>query len=121
MNNLPRNVQESIHTFVEGCNRILGKRIKKIILYGSYARGDYNTSSDIDILVLTDYEPKQFYSALKKLSGMTYEIELNYNVILIPLINNIKNYNEEIDTIPFYANIKKEGVVIMQKHILETG
>ncbi len=52
---------------------------------------------------------------------MTYEIELNYNVILIPLINNIKNYNEEIDTIPFYANIKKEGVVIMQKHILETG
>ena len=121
MNNLPRNVQESIRTFVEGCNRILGKRIKKIILYGSYARGNYNTSSDIDILVLTDYEPKQFYSALKKLSGMTYEIELNYNVILIPLINNIKNYNEEIDTIPFYANIKKEGVVIMQKHILETG
>ena len=52
---------------------------------------------------------------------MTYEIELNYNVILIPLINNIKNYNEEIDTIPFYANIKMEGVVIMQKHILETG
>ncbi len=30
MNNLPRNVQESIRTFVEGCNRILGKRIKKL-------------------------------------------------------------------------------------------
>ena len=62
MNNLPINVQDSINTFVEGCTKILGKRLKKIILYGSYARGDYNSSSDIDILVLTDYRPTQFYS-----------------------------------------------------------
>ena len=82
-------------------------KIKKIILYGSYARGDYNNSSDIDILVLTDYKPSQFYSVLKKISSMTYDIELDYNVILIPLINNIKNYNDEIDSIPFYANIQK--------------
>ena len=76
--------------------------------------GDYNSSSDIDILVLTDYEPTEFYSILKKLSSMTYDIELDYNVILIPLINNIKNYNSEIDTIPLYANIQKEGVVLSE-------
>ena len=76
--------------------------------------GDYNNSSDIDILVLTDYKPSQFYSVLKKLSNMTYNIELDYNVILIPLINNIKSYNDEADTIPFYANIQKEGVVLSE-------
>ena len=76
--------------------------------------GDYNNSSDIDILVLTDYKPSQFYSVLKKLSNMTYDIELDYNVILIPLINNIKSYNDEVDTIPFYANIQKEGVVLSE-------
>ncbi len=76
--------------------------------------GDYNNSSDIDILVLTDYKPAQFYSVLKKLSNMTYEIELDYNVILIPLINNITNYNDEIDSIPFYENIQKEGVVLSE-------
>lgn len=114
MNNLPVNVQESIDKFVEECSNILGDRLKKIILYGSYARGDYNKSSDIDILVLTDYNPSQFYSVLKKLSSMTYDIELDYNVILIPLINNIKTYNEEMDTIPFYANIQKEGVVLSE-------
>ncbi len=76
--------------------------------------GDYNNSSDIDILVLTDYKPSQFYSVLKKLSNMTYDIELDYNVILIPLINNIKSYNDEADTIPFYANIQKEGVVLSE-------
>ena len=112
MNDLPINVQESINKFVEECSNILGNRLKKIILYGSYARGDYNNSSDIDILVLTDYNPSQFYSVLKKLSSITYDIELDYNVILIPLINNIKTYNEGMDTIPFYTNIKKEGVVL---------
>ena len=76
--------------------------------------GDYNNSSDIDILVLTDYKPSQFYSVLKRLSNMTYDIELDYNVILIPLINNIKSYNDEADTIPFYANIQKEGVVLSE-------
>ena len=76
--------------------------------------GDYNDSSDIDILVLTDYEPTEFYSTLKKLSGMAYDIELDYNVILIPLINNIKNYNNEVDTIPLYANIQREGVVLSE-------
>ena len=114
MENLPVNIQESINRFVQECSKLLGKRLKKIILYGSYARGDYNNSSDIDILVLTDYKQSQFYSVLKKLSSMTYDIELDYNVILIPLINNITNYNSEIDTIPFYSNIQKEGVVLSE-------
>ena len=114
MDNLPLNIQKSINRFVTECAKILGNRLKKIILYGSYARGDYNNSSDIDILVLTDYEQSQFYSVLKKISNMTYDIELDYNVILVPLIGNINNFNDEIDAIPFYSNIKKEGVVFSE-------
>ena len=114
MDNLPLNIQKSINRFVTECAKILGNRLNKIILYGSYARGDYNNSSDIDILVLTDYEQSQFYSVLKKISNMTYDIELDYNVILVPLIGNINNFNDEIDAIPFYSNIKKEGAVLSE-------
>ena len=76
--------------------------------------GDYNSSSDIDILVLTDYNQSEFYSVLKKISNMTYDIELDYNVILIPIINNISDFNNEIDAIPFYSTIQKEGVVLSE-------
>ena len=114
MGKLPNNIQNSINRFVIECKKILGDRIKKIILYGSYARGDYNKSSDIDILVLTDYSPEEFYSVLKMISSMTYDIELDNNVILVPLINNITNYNLGIDEIPFYANIQKEGVILSE-------
>ncbi len=76
--------------------------------------GDYDSSSDIDILVLTDYKQSEFYSVLKRISIMTYDIELDYNVILIPIINNISNFNNEIDAIPFYSTIQKEGVVLSE-------
>ena len=114
MNSLPNNVQISIDRFVQGCKEILGNRLKMIILYGSYARGDYNSSSDIDILVLTDYNQKELYSVLKRLSVMTYDIELDNNVILTPIINNVKTYNDGIEKIPFYSNINREGVVISE-------
>ena len=33
--------------------KLFGKSLKKLILYGSYARGDYKENSDIDIMILT--------------------------------------------------------------------
>ena len=38
MEHLPNNIQISINKFVLECKKILGRRLKKIILYGSYAR-----------------------------------------------------------------------------------
>ena len=32
----------------------LGDKLNKVILYGSYARGDYDDESDIDIMILAD-------------------------------------------------------------------
>ena len=33
---------------------LLGERLRNIILYGSYARGDYDNESDVDIAILVD-------------------------------------------------------------------
>lgn len=114
MSKLPLNIQSAINEFVIECKKKLGSRLKRVILYGSYARGDYNNSSDIDILVLTDYEPEEFYAVLKKISNITYDIELKYDVILTPLINNLYNFNNSLESIPFYTNIQKEGVILSE-------
>ena len=59
MPNVPKNISNIIEEFISGVNEILGDRVKKIILYGSYARGDYNKNSDIDLnpceINITDY------------------------------------------------------------------
>lgn len=39
-------------------NSIKSDKIKLMILFGSVARGDYRPDSDIDILVVSDYQKK---------------------------------------------------------------
>ncbi len=38
MSKIPNEISQIIDKFVAGVNEILGNRVKKIILYGSYAR-----------------------------------------------------------------------------------
>ena len=114
MSNVPANISNIIDEFVKGVNEILGDRVKKIILYGSYARGDYDKSSDIDIMILTDLNDNEILEYREKILDYAYDIEWNNNfdIVVSPLIKNIDKYNKRIDVIPFYMNIQREGVVI---------
>ena len=47
---MPKSIENIISEFTKKVKEILGDRVKKIILYGSYARGDYKKNSDIDIV-----------------------------------------------------------------------
>ena len=109
---MPENVNNEIYEFVEKAKKILGKRLKKIILYGSYARGDYNKHSDIDIMILTDCSIKEIEEYRDKLSDISFDIELETGIIISPIIKNEEKYNSRINIIPFYKNVQKEGVVI---------
>ena len=114
MSNVPTNISNIIDELVKGVNEILGNRVKKIILYGSYARGDYNKSSDIDIMILTDLTDEELYPYSVKIWDYAYDIEWdnNFDITLSPLVKNIDKYNKRINVIPFYYNVNKEGVVL---------
>lgn len=115
MPNVPIKINNVITEFVNGVNEILGNRVKKIILYGSYARGDYNKSSDIDIMILTDLADNEMYEFFVKISDMAYDIELANNVMFSPLIKNIDKFNYWLEALPFYMNVQREGVVLNER------
>ncbi len=113
MPNVPINIKNIIDEFIENVNKILENRIKRIVLYGSYARGDYNKSSDIDIMILTDLTFEEIEDYRDKISDIAYDIELNTGVILSPIIKNIEKYNSRVSFVPFYKNVEREGVVLV--------
>ena len=51
---MPQVTQNLLEQYVEEIKKIYGTHLQKIILYGSYARGDYTQESDIDIMILVD-------------------------------------------------------------------
>ena len=116
MQNIPKKINNIIEEFIAGVNKILGKRAKKIILYGSYARGDFNKKSDVDIMILTDLKDKEISKYRDKIWEFAYAIEFenNFDITLSPLIKNIDKFNYWIEALPFYMNVQEEGVVLSE-------
>ena len=116
MSNIPENINDIIEEFVKEVNEILENRMKKIILYGSYARGDFKEDSDIDIMILTDLSDEEIYEYFVKISDVAYDIEEknNFDISISPLIKNINKFNYWLEALPFYINVQKEGVVLSE-------
>jgi len=116
MPKIPNEINNIISEFINGVNTILGTHVKKIILYGSYARGDFDDSSDIDIMILTDLKDKELIEYRNKIWDFAYDLEYdnNFNFDLSPLVKNIDRFNYWLEALPFYMNIQKEGVVLSE-------
>ena len=88
--------------------KMYGERIKRVILYGSYVRGEVRGDSDVDILVLVDQSLNPF-EVRESLSDLLFDILLEegelISVIAVPE-TLFENYNS-----PFMLNVKKEGVI----------
>ena len=110
---MPNNVQKILNDFLEEVKTILGNRLKKIVLYGSYARGDYHKNSDIDIMILTDLSDKEINEYSMKIWEKSADIEIDQGIVISPLIRNIDNFEAWSEIKPFYINIINEGVVLV--------
>ncbi len=82
-----------------------------VILYGSYARGDYRADSDIDILVLMEHE-KITHEDRIRITYPLYHLELETGIIISPMIFSRKQWESRHRVGPFYKNVTREGKVL---------
>ena len=109
---MPNKIDKILKQFISQVSSLIGNRLKKVILYGSYARGDYGKNSDIDIMILTDFNDKELAEYRMKIRDLACDLELENDIIISPIVRNIEKYNNRINVIPFYMNVQKEGVVL---------
>ena len=82
-----------------------------LILYGSYARGDYHESSDLDLLILVNKE-EVTRADQKKIKYPLYDIEFETGTIISPMIFSKKAWKTHHRATPFYENVSQEGQVL---------
>lgn len=94
--------------------KIYGKAMKVVLLYGSYARGDYNEKSDVDIMILVDMPDSVINQFFAQTADMTYDFNMDNHVEFSPAVKNIKQFYKWVEVNPFYKNVKKRGVSYMK-------
>ena len=109
---MPYVLKDELREFIQEVSKLLGNGFEKAILYGSYARGDYNENSDIDIMILVNLSDKQILQYENQIFDLAFEIEMNTVIDISPIIKNESEYEYWLDTLPFYKNISDEGVLL---------
>ena len=109
---MPKRMQSLIDQYVEEIKRIYGSHVKQIILYGSYARGDYNEHSDVDIMILTTLTDEEIEEAETEIFDLAFDFQMDYDIDISVVIQNKERFNYWLGALPFYNNVQKEGIVL---------
>ena len=107
---MTQTMQQLIQLYVSNIHDIYGSHLRQIILYGSYARGDFRPDSDIDIMILLDLSDIDIKKYRHQLSDMTFDFNMDYDVDIKPIAKNEEHYRKWVDNYPFYSNVNREGV-----------
>jgi len=104
-------LQNAVNEFYLLCKKHYGESIHDIILYGSYARGDYKENSDIDIMVVVK-DGTIIKTPDMELCSIASSIDYKYDVFIVPLVRTINDFESKKHIAGFYNNIYREGVSI---------
>jgi len=94
----------------DGLRVIFGNKLKQVILYGSHARGDFDSESDIDVMVLVEMSDEEIRNNREKITELGAEISYNNDIMVSIMVKDIEHFNNWLPVYPLYKNIKQEGV-----------
>ena len=98
------NVKQALDEFVSILKDKYGDRIKKVILFGSYARGEADEESDLDVLVVGDVD-------FNEVIDLTVKIMLKHGVLISVIVEDEEEFEKKKDY-SFHRTVLSEGVVI---------
>lgn len=102
---------ETIHTLLQelkaGLRRLYGDRLKGVYLYGSYARGEQDSESDLDVLVVLD-DFDHYGAEVDRTSHLTATLSLRYGVTISKVFFRERGWLRS--QTPFLANVREEAI-----------
>ena len=90
-------------------NKIYADKLKSLILFGSYARGDARRDSDIDFLVVLKAKESELnvYDEINRMNDDVYDLVLKYETAISVIPVSEEKYQYSI--MPFIVNARNEG------------
>jgi len=89
---------------------VLGEKLEKVVLFGSYARGDFDDESDIDIFVLADIPQEDVDDVRDEIRAHTGDLGLEYDTVVSLHMAGSDTFYSWLNALPFYMNVRKDGI-----------
>ena len=102
-----------LENYVERLKKAPGGLFKRLVVYGSKARGDAGPTSDVDVLVLVGDTPDAVRSARDLIYGDDDPDGVDHNVVVWTEADWLRDIDKEL---PFPRNVEAEGVQIHPVH-----
>ena len=104
---MPVEIKLLLNELKRGLTELYGERLKAVYLFGSYARGDYEDESDVDVMVvISDYQ--SYGEEIDRSGELISRLSLKYGVSISRVIMREIQWRRS-DT-PLLRNIRAEGV-----------
>ena len=109
-----------LHDIVTQVCRAIPADLEKVILYGSYARGEATDESDVDIMAVVDNGKELEKTVRQIMVDISYDLSLAYGVEVTVLLQDRDEYEQWQPYIPFLRNVNREGIVVYERTIVDT-
>jgi uncharacterized protein len=107
---VPARVWERLQKVKEGALAQLASRLREIRLFGSYARGDWNDESDVDVLILTESLEA---GDRERLIGVTVDASYEGGPWVSPLILTVERLEAlRADEKIIAKDLDREGITV---------
>ncbi len=100
-------IEQILKEFRENITRLYRERLKSIILYGSWARGNATEDSDIDLAIVLEGDVTAG-KEIDRIIDIITEINLKYGVLLSIYPISEKDY-ATVNS-PLLLNLRREGI-----------
>jgi predicted nucleotidyltransferase len=106
--------EKALEAFLENLQEQEGENLLRVVLFGSVARGDSESDSDIDVFVLVKNGTR--WELMERIVDLAMDTNLEEGeskVYISPFINTLEEYGyARAIGLPVYYNIDEEGIVL---------
>ena len=104
---MSKSIKKLLSELKKNLKAIYGDRLKAFYLFGSYARGEEDQESDLDVaVVLDDFD--RYGAEVDRTSSITSQLSLDYGVSISKVFLRKQDWIKS--ETPFLVNIKEEAI-----------
>ncbi|MEZ0539327.1 nucleotidyltransferase domain-containing protein [Fibrella arboris] len=101
-------LQKIMTEFKQLMVQIYGDQLKQVLLYGSYARGENTSDSDIDLAVILKTDRLERWREVERIAPVVVDLSSKYDCPLSPIVLEEDRLNTSQNL--FIRNVRQEGI-----------